>query len=627
MQKEHPDLLYHNNGNGTFTDITKESGAGYNNPCTPSLAVADVDRDGDLDLFLGNNIYKGQYRSANVFLKNNGNANHWAQFKLIGHKSNRFAIGARVTVFSNSFQQMVEISGGHVYGSQNSLIAHFGLGTRNKIDRVVIRWPSGIIQELENLPVDQFSIIHEPLQIGSIQISVQGCKNLKTGFLILVIFIILGLIIVKSAILIKKHRSQSQLATIQKKPVVVKLTDSPQTAVIPLLKELQVAKKSETERFFPVLAIRFNLIQVRGDYLLTSSIESLPPQLKNLEIFDHPHEERMPFPIKEIKLQRIEQKIERLWEAYCRALGGKKLSPSPLQLLQEIGEAIFNYFGTRGLFQEIFNLDAENLHLNLMLENPLIPWHWAYQASQDKFLCEKFPFSYVLLTEKTGAEHHSVAFPKQSAVDSSRQPAVILFYGDWKGHFKELKQVRAEIEQLQQFFNKHAIRIYNVYESGDQLVAAIQQIQQRNENLRVIHYSGHINQNFLDLGNSEFFDVSFLADAYGIKLSSRPVVFLNGCRSGFIKNCHQKYSNLVTGFLGCGTGACVVTQFPVPEGMAKNVALRFYDYFLDKSCTAGQALQLTRIDLGQETTDSLLNPADDITRYFYNLYGDATVRF
>ncbi|MBN2090246.1 VCBS repeat-containing protein [candidate division KSB1 bacterium] len=627
MQKEHPDALYHNNGNGTFTDITKAACGGYNNPCTPSLAVADVDRDGDLDLFLGNNIYKGQYHSANVFLKNNGNTNHWVQFKLIGHKSNRFAIGAHITIFSNSFQQMLELSGGHVFGSQNSLIAHFGLGKRTDIDRVVIRWPSGIIQKLENLPVDHFSVIHEPIQLGPVQVSFQQFEYFKIGFLISAISLGLALIFRIGYIFIKKIRIRT-VSSIKKAPLTIHLpSPQPEVVIKSPTNEIKKIVIPVSESAVSVLAIKFNLIKFRGEYLLTNSFETVPPKLQNLEIFDRHREERMPFPIKEIKLQRIEQKIEKLWEVYCRTLGGKKPSTSPLQLLKEIGEGIFNYFGNRGLFQELFQIDVENLHLNFILENPILPWHWAYYTLQEQFLCEKFSFSYSLMPEKTGPA--PILLPKEERItaNATRKPAVILFYGDWKGHFKELKQVKAEIEQIRQLLVKNAIQVYDVYESGDQFAAAVQQIQQRNENLRVIHYSGHIHQNFLDLGNNDFFDVSFLADAYGIKFDSQPVVFLNGCRSGLITDCRQKYSNLVTGFQGCGAGACVVTQFPVPEGTAKNFALRFYHYFLDKKCTVGQSLQMTRIDLGKEALLPGLSPENDITRYFYNLYGDGTIRF
>lgn len=627
LQKEHPDVLYHNNGNGTFTDITKESGAGYNNPCTSSLAVADADRDGDLDLFLGNNIYKNQYHSANVFLKNNGNVNHWVQFKLIGHTSNRFAIGARVTVFSNSIQQMVEISGGHVFGSQNSLIAHFGLGKRNKIDRVEIRWPSGIIQELHHLPVDKFSVIHEPKQFGAIQLSYQTFKNIKSGLLILMVVLGVCLIINASYRLRKKVRTQKLVSPKVMQPAIQK----PMEQVEPIPEISKVAMSAPIMPLFEgevsVLAIKLNLIKFRGEYLLTNSYEAVPPKLKNLEIFDRQRDEKTPFPIKEIKLQRIGQKIERLWEVYCRALGGKKPATSPLQLLKEIGDGIFNYFGTRGLFQELFQLEPENLHINFILENPLLPWHWAYHLETDQFFCEKFPYSYSLIPEKNGTESPVRHRKKQLFDESARQPAVILFYGDWKGHFKELRQVKTEIEQIRQLFKENSIQIYDVYENVDQFAEAFQQIHQRKENLRIIHYSGHIHQNFLDLGNNEFFDVNFLSDAYGIKFDSQPVIFLNGCRSGVITNCRQKFSNLVTGFQGCGAGACVVTQFPVPEVAAKNFALRFYHYFLEKKCTVGQSIQMTRIDMGKDTFLPGFNPGDDITRYFYNLYGDVTIRF
>ncbi|MBC8230530.1 ASPIC/UnbV domain-containing protein, partial [bacterium] len=73
----------------------------------------------------------------------------------VGVKSNKDGIGARITVKSGSLIQIREVSGGSSYISQNSLAVEFGLGERNKVDSIEIRWPSGIIQQLAKVSVNQ----------------------------------------------------------------------------------------------------------------------------------------------------------------------------------------------------------------------------------------------------------------------------------------------------------------------------------------------------------------------------------------------------------------------------------------------------------------------------------------
>ena len=89
----------------------------------------------------------------------------------------------------------------------------------------------------------------------------------------------------------------------------------------------------------------------------------------------------------------------------------------------------------------------------------------------------------------------------------------------------------------------------------------------------------------------------------------------------------QRHDNLATEFLDCGASACVVTNFRVPEISAKNFALRFYHYFITEKLTVGEALQKCRIDMAESAFAGNLNPRYDITRYFYNLYGDTTSLF
>ncbi|HXJ56643.1 MAG TPA: CRTAC1 family protein [Verrucomicrobiae bacterium] len=153
------DFLYHNNGDGTFTKVL-DSIVVNDGADSWASAWGDYDNDGFLDLFVGN------FDSANFLYHNNGNDNHWLKFRLIGTRSNRAAIGAKVrlhaTINGQSFWQMREVSGGDGLMGQNSLHVHFGLGDATNAELVRIEWPSGTVQELENVASNQFLAVTEP---------------------------------------------------------------------------------------------------------------------------------------------------------------------------------------------------------------------------------------------------------------------------------------------------------------------------------------------------------------------------------------------------------------------------------------------------------------------------------
>ena len=154
--------LYHNNGDGTFKKVTSGS---LVNELGPSFGAAwgDYDNDGFLDLFVSNGFIVS---AANDFLyHNNGNSNNWVNFRLVGTVSNRSAIGAKVrvkaTIGGKTFWQMREISGGSGHGCQNDLRVNFGLGDATNVDLVRIEWPSGIVQTMTNVPAKQFLKVEE----------------------------------------------------------------------------------------------------------------------------------------------------------------------------------------------------------------------------------------------------------------------------------------------------------------------------------------------------------------------------------------------------------------------------------------------------------------------------------
>jgi enediyne biosynthesis protein E4 len=149
--------LFHNDGHGKFIDVTKNAGEGFTVPhIGRGVAFADFDNDGFMDVVVANN------NDPPLLLHNSGgNGNHFVSFKLIGTKSNRDAIGARLKITAGGMNQIREVQSGGSYMSQHDLRAQFGLGQASKVDKLEISWPSGMKQTFADIPADQFYSIEE----------------------------------------------------------------------------------------------------------------------------------------------------------------------------------------------------------------------------------------------------------------------------------------------------------------------------------------------------------------------------------------------------------------------------------------------------------------------------------
>ncbi len=145
-----PILLFQNHRDGTFDEVA--SAAGLNSGPLQSrrgAAFGDINNDGCVDV-----VTLNWGAPPSLFMNHCQNGNHRVLFKLLGTKSNRLAIGARVTIRAGTLTQFSEVKGGSSYLSQNDLRQHFGLGKSDKIDEVTVRWPNGQSEVLKDLAAD-----------------------------------------------------------------------------------------------------------------------------------------------------------------------------------------------------------------------------------------------------------------------------------------------------------------------------------------------------------------------------------------------------------------------------------------------------------------------------------------
>lgn len=145
-----------NDGAGKFVDVAQAVGV-RDTYDGRSVALADLWNRGVLDVIVANE------RGPLLIYKNNvAPGEDWIEFQLEGTKSNRSAIGAQVTLSWNGEEQIQEVSGGSGFAAQNDRRLHFGLGKNPKIEKAVIRWPSGKVQALSSLAPDKLYKIEEP---------------------------------------------------------------------------------------------------------------------------------------------------------------------------------------------------------------------------------------------------------------------------------------------------------------------------------------------------------------------------------------------------------------------------------------------------------------------------------
>ena len=150
-------LLYRNQQNGTFAEVTPTTGPALNEPSVSrGSAAGDLDNDGDMDVVINN------LDGAPTVLRNDGgNRGNFLIVQLEGRAGNRSAVGAVVTVSGADLVQRAERRAGDSYLSNSDPRLHFGLGTRTTVDSVEVRWPNGAVQRFREIPANTFVTIVE----------------------------------------------------------------------------------------------------------------------------------------------------------------------------------------------------------------------------------------------------------------------------------------------------------------------------------------------------------------------------------------------------------------------------------------------------------------------------------
>lgn len=144
--------LFMNDGDNTFTPLASPFGS----EIIQSAASGDLNNDGFIDILAGyaDSFNTPSSNSDQLFL-NDGNSNNWSEIILEGVNSNINGIGARVEIYGAWGKQIREVRAGESYGTQNSLITHFGIANATSIDKIIVRWPSGAADEIINPNINE----------------------------------------------------------------------------------------------------------------------------------------------------------------------------------------------------------------------------------------------------------------------------------------------------------------------------------------------------------------------------------------------------------------------------------------------------------------------------------------
>ena len=156
-------LLFLNTNGRRFAEISQQSGSGFaKDGVGRTLIGGDIDNDGDIDLVVTNNG-----GAAEILRNTGGNARNAVEIRVVGTRSNRDGLGARLTITAGGRTQVREIKSGSSYLGQNDLRAHVGLGEATRVDRIDVRWPAGQTESIRDVAANQIVTVTEGKGITS----------------------------------------------------------------------------------------------------------------------------------------------------------------------------------------------------------------------------------------------------------------------------------------------------------------------------------------------------------------------------------------------------------------------------------------------------------------------------
>jgi len=156
-------LLFLNTNGRRFAEISQQSGSGFaKDGVGRTLIGGDIDNDGDIDLVVTNNG-----GAAEILRNTGGNARNAIEIRVVGTRSNRDGLGARLTITAGGRTQVREIKSGSSYLGQNDLRAHVGLGEATRVDRIDVRWPAGQTESIRDVAANQIVTVTEGKGITS----------------------------------------------------------------------------------------------------------------------------------------------------------------------------------------------------------------------------------------------------------------------------------------------------------------------------------------------------------------------------------------------------------------------------------------------------------------------------
>ncbi|MBN2088110.1 CHASE2 domain-containing protein [candidate division KSB1 bacterium] len=390
-------------------------------------------------------------------------------------------------------------------------------------------------------------------------------------------------------------------------------------------KETQTESKKH-EEVIPFIRIVISLIKIRESCAIIHTIETEKDRKHGFSAFHRSPQSQNPFNCSPERMNKLAHDKTKLEQAYFSYLQEQcKLHLKPLELLKRIGETVYSDFGLTPTFKELYELSDQNSYINFVVDELTIPWHWAYHRESNTFLCDLYPLSYSLAIDRanlrnadSGEHWISIPFNKKAA---------LFLYGTWFGEpGKTLKEAEKEINYIRRLIELEHNSIVEASSNVESFLTDLTTFVKNGLNLRIIHYTGHIENSRLDIDHKQYLETGTI-QGKGLHFHSRPVVFLNGCNSGNLGHVWDKYDDLATEFLASGAAACIVTTHDIVETTARRFSEIFYYYFIQKGLTVGEALRLARIKLSNTKIKNEYDPECDITRYFYTLYGDPTVKF